>query len=56
MAVVVQLVVGELELVEGDHLFHPLRALDQHFHGGDADDHDHGHLLSCHQSVTFKTT
>ena len=25
MAVVVQLVVGELELVEGDDLFHPLQ-------------------------------
>ena len=28
MAVVVQLVVGELELVKGDHLLHPLRTLD----------------------------
>lgn len=30
MAVVVQLVVGELELVKGDHLLHPLRTLDHH--------------------------
>ena len=29
MAIVVQLVVGELELVEGDHLLHPLSALGQ---------------------------
>ena len=29
MAIVVQLVVGELELVEGDHLLHPLGALGQ---------------------------
>ena len=58
MAIIVQLVVGELELVEGDHLLHPLRALDQHCHDVDADDHDHGHPLSCgqvHQNVTFKT-
>ena len=45
MAVVVQLVVGELELVEGDHLLHPLGALHQHWHDGDNcehhDDHDH---------------
>ena len=27
MAVVVELIVGELELVEGDHLLHPLGAL-----------------------------
>ena len=29
MAIVVQLVVGELELVEGNHLLHPLGALGQ---------------------------
>ena len=32
MAIVVQLVVGELELVEGDHLLHPLGALGQLYH------------------------
>ena len=49
MAVVVQLVVGELELVEGDHLLHPLGALHQHWHDGDNsedhDDHDSQNVL-----------
>ena len=55
MAIVVQLVVGELQLVEGDDLLHPLRALDQHCHDDD-DDHCHrqGHQnMMEKQSVTF---